>query len=234
MPCSPRVRRTASSASTRTVAPSVVTTAGNADSHIVLRGGREGGNYGARHTADTERRLREAGLHAGFMVDCSHANSAKNPRRQAVVWRNVLAQRHRGRASIIGAMLESYLEEGNQAMSADRRKLRLRGLGDRRLHWLARDGKSSCALRRKRAASPGQHPAGGGAMTLLETPVGEASWAALDFESAGAALAGATNRCRWVWPSGVLAEMSDFFRSYHPFPGVHHGPGPGRARHRGR
>jgi 3-deoxy-7-phosphoheptulonate synthase len=57
------------------------------------------------------------------MVDCSHANSAKNPRRQAVVWRNVLAQRRRGRASIIGAMLESYLEEGNQAVCADRRKL---------------------------------------------------------------------------------------------------------------
>jgi 3-deoxy-7-phosphoheptulonate synthase len=102
---------------------SVVTTAGNADSHIVLRGGREGGNYGSRHTADTERRLRAAGLQAGFMVDCSHANSAKNPRRQAVVWRNVLAQRRRGRASIIGAMLESYLEEGNQAVCADRSKL---------------------------------------------------------------------------------------------------------------
>jgi len=58
------------------------------------------------------------------MVDCSHANSAKNPRRQAIVWRNVLDQRRRGRTSLIGAMLESYLEEGNQAVCADRRKLR--------------------------------------------------------------------------------------------------------------
>jgi len=103
---------------------SVVSTSGNADSHVVLRGGREGGNYKSRHTADTERRLREAGLQPGFMVDCSHANSAKNPRRQAVVWRNVLAQRRRGRTSVIGAMLESYIEEGNQPVGKDRTKLR--------------------------------------------------------------------------------------------------------------
>lgn len=103
---------------------SVVTTSGNPDTHIVLRGGRGGANYGSRHTAGTEQRLREAGLKPVFMVDCSHANSAKNPRRQALVWRNVLAQRRSGRASVIGAMLESYLEEGNQPVCADRRKLR--------------------------------------------------------------------------------------------------------------
>jgi 3-deoxy-7-phosphoheptulonate synthase len=102
----------------------VVVTAGNPDTHVVLRGGREGANYKSRHTAETERRLREAGLQPGFMVDCSHANSAKNPRRQAIVWRNVLAQRRRGRTSIIGAMLESNLEEGSQPVSSDRRKLR--------------------------------------------------------------------------------------------------------------
>lgn len=103
---------------------SVVTTSGNADTHIVLRGGREGANYRSKFTAETERRLLGAGLQPGFMVDCSHANSAKNPRRQAVVWRNVLAQRRRGRTSIIGAMLESYLEEGNQPVLADRKLLR--------------------------------------------------------------------------------------------------------------
>ena len=103
---------------------SVVTTAGNPDSHVVLRGGREGANYRSRYTAETERRLNQAGLRPSFMIDCSHANSAKNPRRQAVVWRNVLAQRSRGRTSIIGAMLESYLEEGNQPVSADPNKLR--------------------------------------------------------------------------------------------------------------
>lgn len=103
---------------------SVVTTAGNPDSHIVLRGGREGGNYRSQHTKETERRLREAGLQPGFMIDCSHANSAKNPRRQAVVWRNVLDQRRRGRTAIIGAMLESYLEEGSQAVGSDRKALR--------------------------------------------------------------------------------------------------------------
>lgn len=103
---------------------SVVSTAGNPDSHIVLRGGRTGGNYRAHHTAETERQLRAAGLQPGIMVDCSHANSAKNPRRQGVVWRNVLAQRRRGRTAVIGAMLESYLEEGNQPVCSDRAKLR--------------------------------------------------------------------------------------------------------------
>ncbi|MEI7864225.1 MAG: 3-deoxy-7-phosphoheptulonate synthase [Chthoniobacterales bacterium] len=102
----------------------VVVTAGNPDTHVVLRGGREGANYKSRHTAETERRLREAGLQPGFMVDCSHANSAKNPRRQALVWRNVLAQRRRGRTSIIGAMIESNLEEGSQPVSRDRKTLR--------------------------------------------------------------------------------------------------------------
>lgn len=96
---------------------SVVSTAGNPDSHVVLRGGREGANYRSRHTAETERRLRAAGLQPGFMIDCSHANSAKSPRRQGIVWRNVLAQRRHGRTSIIGAMLESYLEEGNQPLA---------------------------------------------------------------------------------------------------------------------
>lgn len=96
---------------------SIVSTAGNPDSHVVLRGGREGGNYRSRHTAETERLLRAAGLQPGFMIDCSHANSAKNPRRQAIVWRNVLAQRRSGRNSIIGAMLESYIEEGNQPVA---------------------------------------------------------------------------------------------------------------------
>jgi 3-deoxy-7-phosphoheptulonate synthase len=102
----------------------VVATSGNADSHIVLRGGREGANYTSRHTAETERRLRAAGLQPGFMVDCSHANSAKNPRRQALALRSVLAQRRRGRTSIIGGMLESNLEEGSQPVNRDRRKLR--------------------------------------------------------------------------------------------------------------
>jgi len=130
---------------------SVVTTAGNADTHIVLRGGREGGNYKSRHTAETERRLREAGLSPGFMVDCSHANSAKNPRRQAVVWRNVLAQRRRGRTSIIGAMLESNLEEGNQPVSSDRRKLRYGvSVTDACIDWKATEKLLSAAAQSER------------------------------------------------------------------------------------
>jgi len=135
----------------------VVVTAGNPDSHIVLRGGREGANYTSRHTAETERRLRAAGLQPSFMVDCSHANSAKNPRRQALAWRSVLAQRRRGRASIIGAMLESNLEEGNQPVSADRRKLRYGvSVTDACIDWKTTEKllRAAAASERQAAAAP--------------------------------------------------------------------------------
>lgn len=135
----------------------VVGTAGNADTHIVLRGGREGGNYQSRHTAATERRLREAGLQPGFMVDCSHANSAKDPRRQALVWRSVLSQRRRGRASVIGAMLESYLEEGQQPVCAGRGKLRYGvSVTDSCLGWAATEKllRAAAASERKIRGTP--------------------------------------------------------------------------------
>ncbi len=130
----------------------VVKTGGNPDTHVVLRGGREGANYTSRHTSETERKLRAAGLQAGFMVDCSHANSAKNPRRQALAWRSVLDQRRRGRESIIGAMLESYLEEGNQPLGADPSLLRYGvSITDGCLGWAATE-----KLLRAAAASAGR------------------------------------------------------------------------------
>src|SRR5205807_10636872 len=56
-----------------------------------------------------------SGLPAVLMVDCSHANSGKQHARQEEVWRNVIEQRAAGgRTSLVGVMLESYLEEGNQ------------------------------------------------------------------------------------------------------------------------
>jgi len=138
----------------------VVVTSGNPDSHIVLRGGREGANYTSRHTADTERRLRAAGLQPGFMVDCSHANSAKNPRRQALAWRSVLAQRRRGRASIIGAMLESNLEEGNQPVNSDRRKLRYGvSVTDACLDWKTTEKLLRAAAASERAAAAARRAA---------------------------------------------------------------------------
>ncbi|MBE2205547.1 MAG: 3-deoxy-7-phosphoheptulonate synthase [Chthoniobacterales bacterium] len=99
-------------------ATSIIKTAGNPDSHVVLRGGREGANYHPHHVAAACGTLSKAGLKPALMVDCSHANSGKDPLRQADVWKSIRAQRQEGRREIIGAMLESHLHGGNQPLSA--------------------------------------------------------------------------------------------------------------------
>ncbi len=99
-------------------ATSIVKTAGNPDSHIVLRGGRDGGNYHPQHVAAACQALAKSGLSPALMVDCSHANSGKDPKRQPDVWKSILDQRAGGRREIIGAMLESHLHEGSQPVSS--------------------------------------------------------------------------------------------------------------------
>ena len=93
---------------------SIVRTTGNAAGHIVLRGGRARGNYDAASIREAESKLAQAGLPRVLMVDCSHANSAKQPARQEEAWRSVIQQRLAGARSLIGLMLESFLHEGNQ------------------------------------------------------------------------------------------------------------------------
>jgi 3-deoxy-7-phosphoheptulonate synthase len=94
---------------------SIVKTSGNPDSHIVLRGGRDGANYGPEHTAAAADKLRKAGLPVSLMVDCSHSNSGKDPLRQPEVLRNVLQQRRGGREDLAAVMLESHIHLGTQA-----------------------------------------------------------------------------------------------------------------------
>jgi 3-deoxy-7-phosphoheptulonate synthase len=103
---------------------SVFETCGNAHGHIVLRGGSSGPNYASAHIAACERALLEASLSANIMVDCSHANSEKDPALQPTVARDVAAQIAAGNRSIIGLMLESNLEAGRQDLSADPTLLR--------------------------------------------------------------------------------------------------------------
>jgi 3-deoxy-7-phosphoheptulonate synthase len=93
---------------------SIVRTTGNPDGHIVLRGGRQQTNYDAKSIREAEVKLAQAGLPAVLMVDCSHANSGKQPAKQEDVWRSIIEQRAAGTRSLIGAMIESYLHEGNQ------------------------------------------------------------------------------------------------------------------------
>ena len=94
---------------------SAVVTRGNSNCHIVLRGGAKGPNYGAEHVAEAAGKLDEAGLIKAIMIDASHDNSSKKAERQIEVVRDVLAQIGAGNTSIIGAMVESNLEAGNQS-----------------------------------------------------------------------------------------------------------------------
>ncbi|MGE0485585.1 MAG: 3-deoxy-7-phosphoheptulonate synthase [Gammaproteobacteria bacterium] len=96
----------------------VVRTRGNAAVHLILRGGREP-NYEAAHIETALEQLAGAGLPAAVMVDCSHGNSAKDPARQPIVARTVMAQRAAGRQGIVGLMLESHLEAGNQPLERE-------------------------------------------------------------------------------------------------------------------
>jgi 3-deoxy-7-phosphoheptulonate synthase len=93
---------------------SIIRTTGNTVGHVVLRGGRLRTNYDAASIGEAEGRLAEHGLPQVLMVDCSHANSGKQPARQEDVWRSVIEQRAQGTRSLIGLMVESYLEEGAQ------------------------------------------------------------------------------------------------------------------------
>ncbi|MDU0354785.1 3-deoxy-7-phosphoheptulonate synthase [Paraglaciecola aquimarina] len=93
---------------------SVIQTQGNPDGHIILRGGKKP-NYDSVCVADCEVELEQNKLSAGLVVDCSHANSSKDYRRQPLVAKNVVNQILEGNQSIIGIMLESHLNEGNQS-----------------------------------------------------------------------------------------------------------------------
>jgi len=88
-------------------------TRGNPDGHVILRGGKVP-NYDAASIEATCAALRKAGLREQVMVDCSHANSAKQHRRQIDVAANVAEQLAAGERRIVGIMVESHLHEGRQ------------------------------------------------------------------------------------------------------------------------
>lgn len=93
----------------------LVETLGNPDAHVILRGGRRGPNFEATHVQRAADQLAAAGRTPRVVVDASHGNSGKDHRRQAVVARDVAAQVSAGGHAVAGVMLESFLNEGNQA-----------------------------------------------------------------------------------------------------------------------
>ena len=101
----------------------VMQTSGNANAHIVLRGGSDGPNYDEVSINRCEAELEKAGLKQNIMVDCSHANSSKDHNRQPVVAREIARQIRDGNRSIMGLMIESNLAAGNQPLSANREEM---------------------------------------------------------------------------------------------------------------
>lgn len=95
-------------------APVMITTRGNPDTHLVLRGGRGITNYDAASIEQAVGTLVKAGLSTALMVDCSHDNACKQAERQLDIAREVMAQRRAGNHHIRGLMLESFLEPGRQ------------------------------------------------------------------------------------------------------------------------
>lgn len=95
----------------------LVSTAGNDDCHLILRGGTGGPNYDTDSVSETAAKLTAAGLPGRVVIDCSHANSGKDHLRQAAVAAEV-AQLVRDGVPISGVMLESFLIAGAQGSEA--------------------------------------------------------------------------------------------------------------------
>jgi len=102
----------------------VFRTAGNRYGHLVLRGGGGRPNYDSVSVALAERELARCGLPVNVVIDCSHGNSNKDPALQPLVAANAVNQILEGNQSIVGLMLESNLEWGNQAVTGDRSTLK--------------------------------------------------------------------------------------------------------------
>jgi len=136
----------------------IVQTNGNPDCHVILRGGKSP-NYDAASVAAACRALEAAQLPPRLMVDCSHANSSKQPERQLLVARDIAGQIAGGSRSVFGVMVESHLHGGAQKFTPgqdDARKLEYgKSITDACIGWDASMDlleSLSSAVRTRRAA----------------------------------------------------------------------------------
>ncbi len=95
----------------------VVHTRGNPYGHLVLRGGKDGPNFGEEAIAAAQELLRKSDVSSRLLVDCSHGNSNKDHTRQNIALHSIVEQRLAGNADIIGCMLESNLNSGSQSIN---------------------------------------------------------------------------------------------------------------------
>ena len=113
----------------------IVSTRGNADCHVILRGGQSGPNYDAASVRKTLAALHAAGVPPRLMIDTSHGNSEKDYRRQPEVARDVADQVSRGERGIIGVLMESFLVEGRQDLTDPARLVYGQSITDACLSW---------------------------------------------------------------------------------------------------
>jgi 3-deoxy-7-phosphoheptulonate synthase len=113
----------------------IFVTNGNPDCHIILRGGRETVNYDAASVEETCRQMEKAGVRPQVMIDCSHANSNKDYRRQSAVCRNVAEQIAQGDRRIMGVMLESNLVAGAQKLELGKKLVYGQSITDGCIGW---------------------------------------------------------------------------------------------------
>jgi 3-deoxy-7-phosphoheptulonate synthase len=112
----------------------IFSTTGNEDCHIILRGGRKP-NYDSASVQQAAEQLQKSGLQPCLMVDCSHANSNKDYRRQLDVCQDVAGQIRNGEKRIMGVMLESNLVEGRQDVVPDKELTYGQSVTDACINW---------------------------------------------------------------------------------------------------
>ena len=115
--------------------PAVFTTRGNADCHIILRGGRGAPNYEPEPIAAALAQIAQAGLAERVIVDASHDNSAKDDTRQPIVAQALADQVATGNRALVGVMLESFLVAGNQSLGDGRNLTYGQSITDKCIDW---------------------------------------------------------------------------------------------------
>jgi 3-deoxy-7-phosphoheptulonate synthase len=113
----------------------IVSTRGNSDCHVILRGGQSGPNYDAASVGKVLAALHAAGVPPRLMIDTSHGNSEKDYRRQPQVAKDIAAQVAGGERGIIGVLMESFLVEGRQDLTDPARLVYGQSITDACLSW---------------------------------------------------------------------------------------------------
>ncbi len=112
----------------------IVSTNGNEDCHVILRGGKSP-NYDAASVELACREIAASGIASRLMIDASHANSSKNPQNQLPVCANIAGQIAKGDRRIVGVMIESNLVAGRQDLVAGQELVYGQSVTDGCINW---------------------------------------------------------------------------------------------------